>query len=356
MGAKFSDIAVQRLPLGMHWDASTPAFGLRVGKRTRTFICVKDHNRITIGRYPAISLQDARKRAKGILIGVGTLRSTQSYSDALEMYLRQIASQTKPRTAYEYGLILKRFSFTTLAVSPGEIAIALEGIEKQSAKTHAYTALKVFFNWAVHHGYTEANPMARLRKPKVAAARERTLEDHELAAIWEACEDLGKYGALVRLCMATGQRKGQFAALKEEWVDWSGKRFIWPASAMKSNKIHVLPFNALSEFVLRGVMPIGGYYFSPETALGQPFTAWSKSKAKLDSLMDLDSWTLHDLRRTWSTNAARLNIPPHITERVLSHVAPEGKVSAIYNRHRYEKEMRDAMERMSTFVMGLISE
>jgi integrase len=155
--------------------------------------------------------------------------------------------------------------------------------------------------------------------------------------------------------MVTGQRKGQFASLKEEWVDWQGKRFIWPASAMKTNKIHVLPFNALAEFVLRGVMPVGGYYFSPASALGQPFTAWSKSKTKLDSLVDLDAFTIHDLRRTWSTNAARLDIPPHITERVLSHVAPEGKIAGIYNRHRYESEMRDAMERMSTFVMGLMS-
>ena len=83
-----------------------------------------------------------------------------------------------------------------------------------------------------------------------------------------------------------------------------------------------------------------------------PFTAWSKNKAKLDSLVDLDHWTLHDLRRTWSTNAARLEVAPH----VLSHVAPEGKVAAVYNRHRYENEMRDAMERMSTFVMDLIAE
>lgn len=92
------------------------------------------------------------------------------------------------------------------------------------------------------------------------------------------------------------------------------------------------------------------------TKIGRPFTAWSKNKAALDKLLDLDHWTLHHLRRTWSTNAARLEIPPHITERVLAHVAPEGKISAIYNRFKYENEIRDAMQKMSDFIASLLVE
>ena len=73
-------------------------------------------------------------------------------------------------------------------------------------------------------------------------------------------------------------------------------------------------------------------------------------------MINIDPWTLHDLRRTWSTNAARLDIPPHITERVLSHVAPEGKVAAIYNRYRYEDEMRAAMKKIADWLMLQIQE
>jgi len=56
----------------------------------------------------------------------------------------------------------------------------------------------------------------------------------------------------------------------------------------------------------------------------------------------------------WSTNAARLDVPPHITERVLAHVAPEGKISAVYNRFKYENEMRDAMQKMPDFITSLL--
>lgn len=353
---KLTDVSVQKLPPGMHWDSSTPAFGVRVGKKSRTFVCVKSGGfRVTIGRYPGISLQDARREAKFHLLGIREKTVSAGFTDAVERYLRHMEGELRPRSHYEYRLILKRFHFATLSVTPGEISDALNDIERLSARAHAYTVLKIFFNWAVRHEYIERSPMERLRKPKVPSGRERILADNELVAIWNAAGELGKYGALVRLLMTTGQRKGQLAALKEDWVDWKGKRFIFPADAMKTKRVHVLPFSQLTDFILRGVTPSGGYYFSPESALGQPFTAWSKNKAILDKLTNIDHWTLHNLRHTWSTNAARLEVAPYITERVLSHVAPEGRVAGIYNKWRYEQEMRDAAEKMGTFLTGLLA-
>ena len=204
--------------------------------------------------------------------------------------------------------------------------------------------------------FVDANPVTRVRAPKKLAARERVLEDHELQAIWNACGKLGRYGTLVRLLMVTGQRKGQFAALCEDWVDFKHKRFSWPGQAMKAGQPHVLPFSTLSEYLVRSATPAHGFYFTPPSAVGQPFTAWSKNKAALDRLVDLDHWTLHDLRRTWSTNAARIDIAPHITERVLAHVAPEGKVASIYNGFKYENEMREAMQKMADFITSLLVE
>ena len=42
------------------WDTKTPGFGIRVGKNTKAFIVKIDNRRITIGQYPAVSLQEAR--------------------------------------------------------------------------------------------------------------------------------------------------------------------------------------------------------------------------------------------------------------------------------------------------------
>jgi len=354
---KLTDLALQRLPIGTHWDETTPAFGVRVGKRAKTFFCIRDGGRrITIGRYPSMKLVDARIKAKGLLLGVYEKRTAPGYLEAVESYLKQVKPDLKLKTYSEYARILRRMPFITVEVSPSEIASCLEQIPKASTRAHAYAALKTFFNWSMRNEYCESNPVTRVRPPKKLAARERVLEDHELKAIWHACDKLGGYGTLVRLLMVTGQRKGQFARLQEEWVDFKHKRFAWPGGAMKAGQPHTLPFSTLAEYLVRKEVPIDGFYFTPLAKIGQPFTAWSKNKAALDKLVDLDHWTLHDLRRTWSTNAARLDVPPHITERVLAHVAPEGKVASIYNRFKYENEMRDAMQTMADFVASLLVE
>ncbi|MFZ1885607.1 MAG: Arm DNA-binding domain-containing protein, partial [Rhodoplanes sp.] len=44
------------------WDSKTAGFGVRVSTRSKTFIANRGGTRKTIGHYPAISLQEARRR------------------------------------------------------------------------------------------------------------------------------------------------------------------------------------------------------------------------------------------------------------------------------------------------------
>src|SRR5207248_4580413 len=53
-----------------YWDSSLPAFGIRVsqgGTKTWTVVHGEKRKRISIGRYPVISLQQARSEAKRVL-------------------------------------------------------------------------------------------------------------------------------------------------------------------------------------------------------------------------------------------------------------------------------------------------
>lgn len=45
-----------------------------------------------------------------------------------------------------------------------------------------------------------------------------------------------------------------------------------------------------------------------------------KRKVELDEKSGVTNWTLHDLRRTFSTNLAMLKMPQHVTERLLDHI------------------------------------
>ena len=77
---------------------------------------------------------------------------------------------------------------------------------------------------------------------------------------------------------------------------------------------------------------------------GRTFSGFSKSKARLDADSGVTGWTLHDLRRTFSTIRAQIGTPPHITERLLNHLTGTlSPIARIYNRHTFADEMRSAL-------------
>ncbi|MGE3778985.1 MAG: tyrosine-type recombinase/integrase [Pirellulaceae bacterium] len=349
------------------WDTHLIGFGVRCSQGgAKTFVVMhgKTRRRETIGRYPLVSLGDARKRAREILLQAvlhPDRPASPPFQVALDRYLTLREPELRAGTFVEYRRLLnKYFAFGETPVgdlSTTEVADTIDRIERPGERTHAYLALKVFFNWCVEREYCKANPLASVRRPKVPSARERVLSDDELTAVWNAADGLGKYGTIVRLLMVTGQRRRQVACLHRSWIDYDRKVIAFPARIMKNNRDHVLPFGTLTEYLLRSVTDDQGYLFSPAGLAGHPFTAWSKNKRALDGRLDeMDAWTLHDLRRTWSTNAARLDIAPHVTDRVLSHVTGSlSPIARIYNRFRYETETRDAVRRMESHILQLVT-
>jgi hypothetical protein len=64
-------------------------------------------------------------------------------------------------------------------------------------------------------------------------------------------------------------------------------------------------------------------------------------------------WRIHDLRRTVRTNLAAMRIPDHIAEMVLGH----GKkgLQRVYDQHRYEDEMRQALEKWAARLRSIVN-
>jgi hypothetical protein len=57
---------------------------------------------------------------------------------------------------------------------------------------------------------------------------------------------------------------------------------------------------------------------------GRPISGCSDAKKRLDRLApDLAEWRYHDLRRTARSGLARLRVPPHVSELVLSTARPD---------------------------------
>jgi integrase len=89
-----------------------------------------------------------------------------------------------------------------------------------------------------------------------------------------------------------------------------------------------------------------------------PISGFSKAKAMLDKASGVSGWTIHDLRRTFATLATgELGIKPEVVDKILNHLsgAVTG-IAAVYQRHVYLEQRRDAMVRWGEYIGKLSSD
>jgi integrase len=112
---------------------------------------------------------------------------------------------------------------------------------------------------------------------------------------------------------------------------------------MKGKREHTLPVAATAMTILAPLPEIG--FLFRARGKSTPFNGFSTCKAVFDERAKIAPWTLHDLRRTFSTGVARLGVAPHIKEMLLAHATAKDPVEAIYDLHTYESAMRQALEK-----------
>ena len=190
-------------------------------------------------------------------------------------------------------------------------------------------------------------------------SRERVLTDAELAKIWMAAPATD-YGRIVRLLMLTAQRRDEIGGLR--WAelhslkDFARALIALPSERTKNSRAHDVPLSrsALSALEAQpGIMGRAAVFCGGDDG----FSNWSKSKAALDAVAGVTSWTLHDLRRTAATRMSDLGVAPHVVEAVLNHVSGHrAGVAGIYNRSAYAAEKRAALDLWANHVAVIVAQ
>jgi len=105
--------------------------------------------------------------------------------------------------------------------------------------------------------------------------------------------------------------------------------------------------------VLMRLPKLGKFVFSVSGA--KPFQSFSMAKRNLDKESGVSDWRLHDLRRTGVSGMARLGVPPHVADKVLNHQSGTiSGVAAVYQRHEFLAERKDALDRWGGHVGRLL--
>ncbi|MGX7894382.1 tyrosine-type recombinase/integrase [Tsuneonella sp. HG222] len=324
-----TDIGIRALPIpniGQKTHFEREGFGVRVSQGgTKTFVQMigKERKLHTIGRVGQISLKDARQKAKAIQVAPPEKKRPQSTTEAVAAFLKDAEDRCRPATVSNYRLYLNRLDQQRLEdVTKADV----------SYTAHALMAAKVFFNWCIREGLTTHNPV---QYDKVQLGkRSRVLSDDELKAIWHY--EHRPFSDHMKLLILTGQRRNQF-----NQAQIRGATIFFPAEAMKGKDDHTIPLLPMAKAVMERLTPWSG---------------WSKSKTRLDKAVPIPPWVIHDLRRTFSTNMARLRVPLHITERILAHRSGQvSGVAAIYNRHDFLEESREALAKYEDWLTTIVA-
>lgn len=347
---------------------------------------------ITLGRYPELSLSDARRlateaRAK-VQQGADVAREKQRarVQTAAAQTFRQLAadymrkafpnlaeSTASQRRRHINKLILPRLgAIPAREVTAGDVVAVIEAVGENSKSTAALvlTALSEIFKHGMARHVVDGNPCAGLSVAaicgKAEPKRQRLkLSAEELRAILPALASIGEPNALaVKILLATCVRLGELA--KAQWADVDLERGEWfiPDANTKTRHGFTVPLvpAAVEWFRHLQVYACGSRYVLPARQVrrtsnhgGEVHFEQRALNAVLVRLCDrLDGktrrFTPHDLRSTARSHLAELGVPVIVAERCLNHAL--GGLVGVYDQHDYLTERRAALERWMALLLA----
>lgn len=384
---KLTKSAIDALPTGtsdvVFWDSGCPGFGLKVTPKGRKVFVVlyrtggagSKLRKYTIGPYGKVTLHQARVAAQKVftakLEGRDPARekrearmrdATDRVAEVLSTYIAQHVSGN--RSAAEISRLLRREVGAAWGhrsihdISKRDVVELVSAIDHRGAPSAANKTLKsikTFFAWCVGRAILEKSPADGVPLPAREQARDRVLSDVELAKVIRSARMMsGPYGGIVEFLALTGQRREEVAQATWDEIDIRQRTWTLPKERTKNGKSHVVHLAAAAISVLQRMPKIGSYVFSGRGS--KPFRRFSAAKRKLDSRSDVVGWRLHDLRRTCVSGMARLGVAPHVADKILNHQAGTiSGVAAVYQRHDFIAERKDALERWAKHVTTIAS-
>ena len=209
----------------MYWDAASPGLGVKVTPKGRKVFVVlyrtggagSKLRKYTIGPYGRVTLHQARVAAQKVFAAKLEGRDPAAekreakrrivadrVDDLLEAFFAQRLSQN--RSAAEISRLLHREVGTPWAgrsiheIGKRDVVEVISAIEQRGAPAAANKTLKsikTFLRWCVGRAILDQSPVEGVPLPSKEVARDRVLDDDELAQVILAARKIGgPYGGI----------------------------------------------------------------------------------------------------------------------------------------------------------------
>jgi integrase len=370
----------------------------------KTFVWMYRHNgkvnRLTLGRYGTgedrLTLAEARARLlqareqldMGITPALGDDAPDTVKALAEDFFLikkRQLKRPERMRQVIDHDILPIIGNKKIKAVTRLNCSAVVEKVVNRGAPAHAGTvldALKQMFDYAESKGFVENSPAAHIKPRRIGVARnvkDRALDydpDHEeideslkeIRAFWHALNKAPRMSKQIRsglkILLLTGVRTGELRLAQWEHIDYDKKLWSIPASNTKNNKAWKVPLtDPVIEMLKELEEDANGskWVMASASAKGHiEDKAMARALKRLfslkdendDPVLDIDSFSPHDLRRTLRTHLSHLGIPPHVSEKCLNHSL--GKIFGTYDKHPFIEERREALDKWTNTVLDAV--
>jgi integrase len=347
------------------------------------YVLAGQRESLTLGQWPRISLDAARKRrdlmaeivARGESAAEHQRRERLRAGDRVTVqefgarWLAEVVvpARKEPKTVERY---LKRDVYPALGARPmsrvtGEEVQRLIFARRDEGSPEAAAAirhlLKRLFDYGRVCGVSEANPVDRtpLRFVTRHHSRERYLSEAELKIFLQKVLDvrLGRIGTVLELMLLTLCRKSELRCARWEQVDLNVGLWEVPAELSKTGKPHIVYLSQRSNHLflhLKGLAGNAEVVLPMRDSLTEPMGPATLNKAMNRIKWGMPHFTPHDLRRTASTHLTEMKYNPEWIEKALNHTQPG--VRGIYNRYQYGDERKQMLQEWADWLEELRDE
>jgi integrase len=390
------------------WDGGLPGFGIRVTKTgTKTFqvityVAVRGQAkpkqvRMKIGRFPQLSLKEARLKAVEIqrLAEQGHdprdhrrdrnnvfTSDTETFGSVKEKFLKHRCEPIlKPKTFKQYSSLLAAPGLKKLNDIPldqidsktlRKVLNQIKGTGRNTTANRLLEILKVMFKWAVSEEIIEHSPAERITTPSREVVRDRVLSLDEIKVLWWALTDVaGPMEKVHKLLLLTGQRRGEISNMKwselESLKKGEGMLFL-PKERVKNGYAHKVPLSDPAIKLIKSMPVVSDEYVFSTDGIN-PSSVFSKEKKKVEKRCEEicdekgfkglfnEPWRVHDLRRTAATHMAEMGVSIDVVELILNHRSGvRSGIVAVYNRSELMADRRRALAMWADKVMSIVSE
>lgn len=233
---------------------------------------------------------------------------------------------------------------------------------------HARELVLLVYRYAIGKGVEVDNPADKIARRAIATfqARDRNLNRQEVKAFFDALQHTATAPTLrlaVKFMLLTGVRKGEFIGATWKEVDWDRATWTIPKERMKADREHVVYLSEQAQDILttfQTCFPSSkflhpGRYESDvpisNATLNRTIDATVKliNDRRAPDAEEFETFSVHDLRRTFSSHLNDALFPEALIEACLAH-AKKDQVAAAYNHAKHAAPRRALMQGWADMV------